>query len=242
MRLADKKIAILHSPFSAHNILRGLLPSQFSPHNSPESPCHGCDEPLPRRVRLLFLSSVREFPLWARLIWTTYSACHKQLAIWCIVFRRWMTYEPWWVGCMNYLRPSLIFDFPALFNVHPISLFKTMWRCYVLWLEGQVKDILLVFFFGHSVVLYAFQFSGMLALGGLSDLFNSPLVSLCGFLRFRFFLTIPFSAMISICEQIWTFGSIRELYPLFWRVFSPTYICRLCRFADLEICRLDDMQ
>ena len=23
-------------------------------------------------------------------------------------FRRWMTYEPWCVGCMNYLRPSLI--------------------------------------------------------------------------------------------------------------------------------------
>lgn len=31
-------------------------------------------------------------------------------------FRRWMTYETWWVGCMNYLRPSFAFLF-SLFRV-----------------------------------------------------------------------------------------------------------------------------
>ena len=85
-------------------------------------------------------------------------------------FRRWMTYETWWVGCMNYLRPSFCFLF-SLFHVSisfsfpkrilrwPPGFWESAWSP-----EGTVKDILfsvlalycMILNFGHVGVGWIF--------------------------------------------------------------------------------------
>lgn len=94
-------------------------------------------------------------------------------------FRRWMTYETWWVGCMNYLRPFFAF----LFTV-PCVHFLFFSKTHPAMAPGFLGVGLIHgrhserhFVFGSSVVLYDSEFSGMLALGGSFDLFNSPLVT-----------------------------------------------------------------
>lgn len=95
-------------------------------------------------------------------------------------FRRWMTYETWWVGCMNYLRPSFLrFSFHR--SVPPFPFLFQNESCDDPWFLGvgliHGRHSERHFVFGSSVVLYDSEFSGMLALDGSFDLFNSPLVT-----------------------------------------------------------------
>lgn len=101
-------------------------------------------------------------------------------------FRRWTTYETWWVGCMNYLRPSLL-SF-SLFHVSiPFSQNASCdGPCF--WgssrsTEGTVKDI-----FFSILALYCMTLNfGHVGVGRIFDLY-SPLVTSWFFPCFQFLL------------------------------------------------------
>lgn len=104
-------------------------------------------------------------------------------------FRRWMTYETWWVGCMNYLRSSFCFSFHC--SMSPFPFLSQNASC-----EGpRFLGVGLIhgrhserhFVFGSSVVLYDSEFR---ACWRWTDLLTCliPLLLLLGFLLF----SIPF--------------------------------------------------